>query len=304
MRDLETAIYNLIDCDALEIYASGTKLLIPYMMNDAVECYFSFEDVMTQGEWDNDNNEVNSISLVEGKKRKGIIFRCPGNVYTIWYGACTEHKHLYQYHRIGHFWVEGYERWRRLVYLIGTLHDKYNFMGEEACNEQEMALIPLMGYAPFRFFSPIRESLSEFYDNTMEGIEQMHKIALHIGADDYIKQLKAYEGQFRQEKLSPRLIKRHAMNLVKRRDILTYLEKAIVLASSPYEQRVYEKQEQEQMEQMRQDCLYRYRTLGYRGDYPLLEKDGRKIMFYEEHPYVMQELEYEDFTFQIHAIEL
>ncbi|MCR5666466.1 MAG: DUF3878 family protein [Eubacterium sp.] len=304
MMELEIGLNNLIECQALEIYQHGDELIIPYMMNDAVECYITFSDVTVKGEWDNDADDVTGVSLTTNGERNGLIFRRPGNVFTVWYSTYEKHTHLYQYHRIGHFWVQGFERWRRLVYLIGTLHDKYNFMGEDACNELELKLIPLMGYAPFRFFSPIKESLALYYENTAEGIEAISEIADKVGAGNYKQSIKTYKNAFESQKLNPGLIKRNALHMTRHTKILDYLETCIREASLPYEERVYEPKEEQQMQQMRQDCLQEYLAQGYCGDYPLLEKNGKKVIFYEEHPYVMHELEYEDFTFQIHPVEL
>ena len=39
INSLESDLKKLIDCKALEVFDKGAYLYIPFMMNDAVECY-------------------------------------------------------------------------------------------------------------------------------------------------------------------------------------------------------------------------------------------------------------------------
>ena len=43
----------------------------------------------------------------------------------------------YRYHEIGHFWRDGAEQWRQLVYMIGTIREKYRFLGEDVYKRQK-----------------------------------------------------------------------------------------------------------------------------------------------------------------------
>ena len=49
------------------------------------------------------------------------------------------------------------------------------------CTQAEKELLPLMELAPFRAFSPVKESLDEEYPDTLEGVECMKKLALEAG---------------------------------------------------------------------------------------------------------------------------
>ena len=63
------------------------------------------------------------------------------------------------------------------MYMVGIIHDKYEYIGENVCNEKEIALMPLIEFPPFRFWSPIHESLDEKYPFTYDGIDAMKELA-------------------------------------------------------------------------------------------------------------------------------
>ena len=111
------------------------------------------------------------------------------NVFTLWFEEITEHLACYQYHEIGHFWVQGMEQWRQLVYMIGTIYDKYEYLGEEVCTEKELELIPLMEFAPFRAWSPVGNSLEDWIQTPLPGVETMKKMALLTGEKGFAKLL-------------------------------------------------------------------------------------------------------------------
>ena len=87
----------------------------------------------------------------------------------MWFDEIMEHTNCYRYHEIGHFWRDGAEQWRQLVYMIGTIREKYRFLGEEVCNDQEMEIMSLIEFAPFYYYFPINEDPEEWYDKTEEG---------------------------------------------------------------------------------------------------------------------------------------
>ena len=72
------------------------------------------------------------------------------NSFTIRFKELKFETHLYQYHGIAHVWVRGQEHWRQLVYRLGIVKDKYQFLGEETCTREEKELLPLLEFAPFR----------------------------------------------------------------------------------------------------------------------------------------------------------
>ena len=304
INSLESDLKKLIDCKALEVFDKGAYLYIPFMMNDAVECYYRFDDIKVHGKWDNKSKEELSFELVENEGKNGIILRQGSNVFTLWYGKVTKEKHLYQYHRIGHFWVKGHEKWRRLVYIVGTMYEKYSFMGEEACDIEELELIPLVGFAPFRYWTPLKESLDGWYPNTFEGIVTMRHIAETVNDKSFLRKLDMYEKLFMEGKANERVVRKMARELTKSRheSIYNYINSKIDEASSQYGERVYDEKTEERITVAREQVTSSFLMKGYKGNYPILYKNNHKIVFYEEHPFIMSEFEYEDFDFKIHAL--
>ena len=170
---------------ALEIIRGDEHTLyIPYIMNDAVEAYCVLTDAVIPGSLPTDPGQADAIELTEGEQKRGLGIRKGDQILTtVWYGNCMYVQKLYQYHRIMHCWVHGNEHMRMLVYMIGTVRDKLEYLGEEACNEKERSLIPLLEYRPFRAFSPINESIEARYPETKEGYEMMMSFAMHSGEE-------------------------------------------------------------------------------------------------------------------------
>lgn len=60
-------------------------------------------------------------------------------------------NHLYNYGKIGHFWVKGYEYLRNIEYKIAIVRDKREYLGEEYCNNQELKLAHLSDFPPLNY---------------------------------------------------------------------------------------------------------------------------------------------------------
>lgn len=105
---------------------------VPYMMNDAIECYLSFHGLRISGKYDKDYEGEMWAQLEEREGRYGlIVHQGEESVFTMWFDEIMEHTNCYRYHEIGHFWRDGAEQWRQLVYMIGTIREKYRFLGEQ-----------------------------------------------------------------------------------------------------------------------------------------------------------------------------
>ena len=149
MPDVYKKLAEIIKCQALEVCwkngENGEKqICIPYMMNDALECYLILENCRITGVYLPHCKEKIEAYLTEHQGSIGLVVKQgKDNVFTLWFEEISEHLECYQYHEIGHFWVQGMEQWRQLVYMIGTIYDKYEYLGEEVCTEKELELIPL-----------------------------------------------------------------------------------------------------------------------------------------------------------------
>ena len=302
---LESDLQKLIDCQTLEVYRIKDNIYIPYMMNDAVECYYEFVNATTMGEWDNDYQEDSSFSLTTNEGRQGLILRQGESIFSIWYEDFNRVVECYQYHRIGHFWIKGMEHIRRIVYAVGTIHEKQCFIGDEVCNDIERDLIPLVEFGPYRYWTPLEENLDDYYIESYQGIEAIRKVAKAVDDTKYLKLIDKYEKAFSKGKVTSSLIRKLAIEFTKPKHfaMYEYINKQIDKASSKYQQRKYKEKEINILNSKRQEIFNHYLEEGYSGNYPLLSKDGELLYFYEEHPYIMRKFEYKDFGFRVHAIK-
>ena len=271
------------------------KYYIPYMMNDALECLLILEQCRMTGRYLVDFKGTTQAHMAkDGEVYLLVVRQGDDNVFTIWFSSIREEMTCYQYHRIGHFWVKGQEQWRRLVYIVGTLYDKYSYMGDTVCTQAEKELRPLMELAPFRAFSPVKESLDEEYPDTLEGVECMKKLALEAGDWRLAHLLKVY-----RRFPFPWAEKRIQRHMESRAGIPLYevLYRKTEAASKVYPIRDYGRKSNEETEEKRRAVSRKLQEKGFTGAYPFFRKGSMQILAMEEHPFTL--LEAEDFSFRI-----
>lgn len=298
---------TLRELDALEfIYdEKNEQLFIPYMMNDAVEFYYILSQCQIQGKLVGRIPADASIEPVSShSNRHALIIRMTGNsIFTIWFAQCTQELHYYQYHRIGHFWVKGQEHWRRLVYIIGTIHEKYTFLGEASCNDTERSLLPLVEFPAFRYWSPIHDSLDHYYRSSREGYLCMLHFAKEAGDSSLARMLTLYghlPSFLRNSKGCTRFI---ANQLTKEKHLpfYKYIDSLIDRASLSYEIRDYGAEHNETIEKIRTQFAEQLYADGYTGIYPIFQKNGLTVKAMEEHPFTI--LESDTFKFRIQPMK-
>ena len=177
---------------------------------------------------------------------------------------------------------------------MGTLYDKYSYMGDTVCTQAEKELLPLMELAPFRAFSPVKESLDEEYPDTLEGVECMKKLALEAGDWRLAHLLKVY-----RRFPFPWAEKRIQRHMESRAGIPLYevLYRKTEAASKVYPIRDYGRKSNEETEEKRRAVSRKLQEKGFTGSYPFFRKDSMQILAMEEHPFTL--LEAEDFSFRI-----
>lgn len=295
---------TLFQCDALElIFVSSSILYIPYMMNDALEYYLILENCQTTGAYSQKFPSDTTFELIKAPspaQKNALIFYPPnGEVLTIWFSNCQQVINYYQYHRIGHFWRSGGEHWRRLVYIAGTLYEKYSFLGSDSCNDQEIKLLQLMGFAPFRYWSPIQESLADYYENSPNGIFFMHQFAVEAGDYAYARWIRLYRRlpfSFMEKILAKMLLS------PKRESLYQLLQDKINQASESYPIRNYGYEKNMEIEKIRTQFSTKLHADGFVGRYPDFYREDVYLLAVEEHPFTISELEYENFDFRIHGM--
>ena len=308
-ENLLLLIDDLLELEVLELIPKSTDpavMYIPYMMNDAVEYYLILDNCQVMGEIPEEFDGNTLVKLIDAPDRPGLIFDMPtGDKLTLWFDSCAFEKSFYQYHRICHIWRYGEEHWRMLVYMIGTIHDKYAFLGPDAVNDAELALLPLVHFGPFRYFSPINEPLDDRYPENEDGWTCMRKLAVESGDMDYVKKI---DHAFALRKIpfvrTDAIIEHLAdeLNRPERRSLYEHIYRKICEASSRYPERTYCPESILEMERIRQMADARLRAEGFVGEYPAYSKGGMSALVLEEHPFTVQELDYEGFAFRIRVM--
>jgi len=302
-NELQKYLSEILACNAFELHEDAENIYIPYMMNDALECYMCFPGAQLTGKYLPDFTGETTFEIIDGSSadvlRHGIIFRQGNeNVFTLWFFSCHQALCCYRYDQIGHFWVKGEEHWRRLVYIIGTLCDKYEYFGDQLCTEKEKALLALMEFAPFRMYSPIHESLDSLYPDSIRGTDAMEALAKE--AQDYVCLilLSFYRRfpYFWMKKIFCR-----ALNRPGRIALYELLFQKVKEASHDYPERDYGDKRNEQIRQARRQITSHLHQQGFWGQYPLFQNGTKQILAMEEHPFTI--LEASDFCFRIQLME-
>lgn len=301
--------------EVFELYESeGTEnwknYLIPYMMNDAVEDYLVLKNsrlvgqyltekelkASGRGQYGDGETEVSAEVVREDKGYILIVRQGIGNVFTLHFQGIEECVKYYQYHRIGHFWIKGQEQWRQLVYQIGTIYDKYEYLGEQACNEEEMQLLRLMEFPPFRCWSPVSESLNDKYDATHAGIISMERIA-HLAKDPaYEKWIHLYQ------KLPVRWIEKVLSRKLlspKRAGLYQWICEKVKAGSEKYPERDYGEILNCEIRKKREKIHRTLQAKGFHGTYPEYQREGMQVIATEEHPFTLSMMEFDDFGFRV-----
>ena len=300
LESLYNYLSELCDCGAFELHTTETpdglqNTAIPYMMNDALECYLLLKNSRMTGHYLKDFTGKTSVGLIQNEARPALVFHQGNeNVFTLWFETCYQILECYRYDQIGHFWVKGAEHWRRLVYIIGTIYDKYEYMGKQVCTEEELALLPLMEFAPFRWYSPIRESLDDHYPETSDGLQTM--MALAKETDDW-----AYSALLQLYKLLPARftisLLTKALNRPARNRLYELICQKITTAATAYPQRNYSEEQNKKIHEAREQVSSALQSHGFSGNYPLFSKETMQILAVEEHPFTV--LDWDHFSFRI-----
>lgn len=294
-NELKNLILRLCDAEALElIRGSGGKIYIPFIMNDAVEAYCTLTQTVVPSSIPEDASAATGADITEKDDRTGIIIRDGEAVLaTVWYRDCIYEERFYQYHRILHCWAEGNEHMRMLVYMIGTMRDKFENLGEASCNEMERSLLPLMEYRPFRFFSPMGESIDSWYPETGAGYEAMEAFAKEAGDAHLLRlmRLGRLSGRLFDQKISERIASSGR--------VFELIYAKICKASEMYDRRSYPEFLEKRMQEKRDQAHLALIHAGYTGKYPFYKKNASYITVFEEHPFTISEMDDMEFSLQM-----
>lgn len=179
--------------------------------------------------------------------------------------------------------------------MAGTIYDKFAYVGEEVCTEGELMLLRLAEFAPFRNWSPVRESLEEKYPATYEGIDCMEQFALRAEDKAYLRLLWLYR------RVPSRFLERcltKALRSPKRERLYETILWAIEAESGTYEKRDYGAVFQKEIEEKRKRAEEKLIQSGFVGTYPDYQNGEFTVTVVEEHPFTV--MEWEHFQFRIY----
>lgn len=214
-----------------------TQYYVVYIMNDAIESFLVFENAVMIGEYEKENDEVIQGTLDKINDNYILVVRQGDhNSFTIRFSGLRLENNLYQYHNIGHFWVKEYEYLRQINYRLGIMQDKYQFLGEKVCNQEELDLLPLYEFAPLRNYICVSWEKEEPFQSTERGIEAFLQLAKEDNDVPMVKWLIRY--QKKQSKWSEWILTR-MLKTVSHRRVIELLVNKIDQASLKYNERSF-----------------------------------------------------------------
>ncbi len=268
------------------------KIYIPYMMNDALECYIILSDAVLVGDQIHEDKQFTKVEIhKEGERYALVAKQGDDNTFTVFFQDAALEKKYYSFGSICHFWEKGQEQWAQLVYIIGTMYDKYAFLGEESCNEYEKALLRLIEFAPFRYHAPAKQLFEDLYETTKEGARKMLELAEGAGDIAFSWAIKLYLLFFNESmaKVLSKMLTRPS-----RYKLYDYIYKKAVLAANLYPERDYGTGLD--LQEMRDKANERLLGAGFSGEYPEYVKGDVFVRVVEEHPFTI--MDWESVTFR------
>ncbi len=360
IQELKQKLSDLLAHDALEFIddpapdavtgkeeqpVSVPAILIPYMMSDEVEYYFTLTGATITGTIP---HSLPSGTILEVFDENGEPIREDGNaketapaengsggaaageksgkevpvkefarmdcaisfrdgfepLFTVWFQSAYKSVKLYRYDREGHYWTEGQEHMKRLVYMLGSTADKLKYLGPAFLNEEEMEMQELIGFKPFRNYSPIEESMDEYYHSTKEGARRMRALAAEAG-DDWL-----YVFTWLYQLLPLKILELYLSDyLISERGERIYeiMLSHIHEMNESYPDRSYGEEKDREIQRKREDLSRFLYSRGFSGTYPAFSrtrtKDGKgecmEILVTEEKSYAKKVLDWKDFDFDM-----
>lgn len=290
---------EIFDKEVFELFIYQEQGYVPYMMNDALECYLILTDCRYTGKYlpDQETGTSGYLSSQDGE-RILVVHQGEENIFTLWFREIRISLEGYQYHQIGHFWLEGkgQEQWRQLVYMLGTVYDKYEYFGDQMCSPGEQELMRLMEFRPFRYWSPVKESLDTYYPDSARGAAEMRKAA-RLAQDPMMGFL---AGTY--EKIPLILLEKIIIWRMERpcsQKLYEKIRELVCRESERYQKRDYGKKMNEQIRKERAKAEKELHCQGFRGKYPRFFGEGMEVLAVEEHPFTVGFMEWDTYNFRI-----
>ena len=159
---LEQGQFELLNLPVGDERKKPSDIRLVYMMNDTAESFLVFHEAVMTGTYlpeyegelraELDREESDRSGKNEQEGGRYILAVHQGDtVCTLFFKKITLECELYDYGHIGHFWVKDYEYLRQLEYRLAILRDKYDYLGEAYCTEEEIKLAALVEFPPLNY---------------------------------------------------------------------------------------------------------------------------------------------------------
>ena len=176
--------------------------------------------------------------------------------------------------------MKGYENLRVMEYQIAILRDKYEYLGEKYCTEQERKLAMLRDFPPlnYLFYPAVPEKYIVPVDNpwevTAEALAVMQELAEKAGDEKLGKMLRRYEtnpDMSNARKIAGMFCKRNHLPVV------TLLGEKIREAASVYPDRDFGRKQNEYLHELMEKAERRKEEL---------EAENVQTLIYREEPFI------------------
>ena len=194
-------LQELLEQEQFELI-QGKDIRLVYLMNDAVESFLVFHNAKMTGEYRADyEGEISASMSFEDSEYILVVHQGEDSVFTIFFESLKLEIQCYDYGKIGHFWVEGYEYLRQLEYRIAILRDKVDYLGEQknCCTKEERKLALLAEFPPLNYCSypSVKPEYvvpkSEPWQVNLDAIRLMKELAIQVKDKMLIQMLALYE---------------------------------------------------------------------------------------------------------------
>lgn len=281
---------QILELNMFELLFLEEEYKIVYLMNDGAESFLVFQNARITGNYESDS--AVEIQAKLERRETGyalIVYQGNDNVFTIYFDALRMENHFFDYGKLGHFWIKGYEYLRWMEYQLAVIKDKYRYLGKESCTEKERILASVAFFPPIREYPsvPLKYRVIEQPVLEQQAITYLADLAEKVGDVSMKKALLRYgerPSRWREKKVS------YMLRWKKHGDFVERLMREIQAAGEVYPMREFEPEEKKQYERLlekAEDALEEER------------KNGNSAMIFREEPFFYAR---DAVTFQVHLM--
>ncbi len=293
-----SALYELLSQDQFELIepVESDRIRLVYLMNDAVESFFVFEQARLTGSYDPAyGGELEAEVSVQEDDRYMLTVRQSAAVCTIFFRDLTLEVHLYNYGKTGHVWMQGHEELRQIEYWAAITKAKLEYLGEDSCTGREKRLARLEEFPPLncccypavprQYFEPREDA----WQPTQRGLDAVEYFARKAGDTAFLRRLNHY-----RQHPTVRSARHLAAALQQNRHSKTVeaVMREFLEASAVYPDRVFEQGEEAAFSAVKDRAAQRCRQL---------ESEGHTVYTIFQEPFVMAR---DDVEYKAHLLIL